>query len=1139
MMKFCFSCFLFFLFTLSGAQEPVLQAQYKIHKITVEDGLSHNRVNATVRDKEGFIWFATNEGLNRYDGYNFKVYEHKIGDSLSINHNIVRDVLCDSRGQLWVGSDSGLNLYNSNIDAFIDIKPHVDNQNLIWDIYEADNGIIWIGSSDGVWYIDPATNSLKRFNKIESLKGIEILKIIVDTKNRLWVCTGSTGVLMYDIKTEETVHYLHDENDINSISQNSVETVYEDSKGVMWFGTTDNGFFIFNEEEHNFTRYIVDKDIPTSGRVREIIEDPEGHLWLGTKAGLYLYKKGTSYGFYRYASEDNGYSELSQNSIYDIYIDNNDIMWIGTFVGGVNYIDLNQKKFTHYFAKENDNRFLNSSIVFSIFEDSKGNLWVGTEDGGANYLDRSKGTFTYFMHDPENDNTISSNNVKTFAEDNDGNIWIGTYQGSLDKYNPKTGKFVHYNHDPNDSTSICNNRVYILHVDSKGNLWVGTGKGLDLLKPNSNQFIHMLGEKYAYTYLPGEVIAVLEDANHTIWIGTLINGLLYYDADTKKFIHYKSNLIHKTVQSICEDFLGQMWVGGEQGVFCISREEGTIYNFTKEDGLPSNRVFRVINDTIGNIWISSTKGLCKFINGVYRPDSANFKIYTKEDGLQSTIFIPNSYTKSKSGELFFGGINGFNAFFPGQIKDNPYKPIIKITGLKIFNKEVGINQEVEGRIVLHKAINVTREIELTHKQKVFTIEFAALHFIEPGLNRYKYKLENFDKEWIETTADRRYATYTNLPGGEYTFKVIASNNDGLWNMDPVELKITIMPPFWKTWWFWIIVILQFIALVAVSFLMRIRNLNLQRRMLEQKVEERTKDLYETNLQLKEQTEILNNTNTQLEERQMQIEEQAEELEAQKNELEKNQGKILEQAAELEASNIHLKELNSTKDKFFSIIAHDLKNPFQSIIGFVGLLQLKYDVLSEEKKRKYVELTYSSTISLFQLLENLLTWSRTQLNTISFDRQLISMKNIIQDSFNLLSGNINKQLNFEVDCPDSLKVYADENMVKTILRNLITNAFKFTDNDGLITVKCENKDKFVEISVIDTGIGIKQEDIDKLFRIDESFSKPGIQGERGTGLGLLLCKEFVEKHGGKIWVESKPLKGAKFTFTIPNNKKTSV
>ncbi|MBN1186398.1 MAG: hypothetical protein JXB49_29250 [Bacteroidales bacterium] len=1118
------------------AQQASVQSQYKIHKITVEDGLSHNRVNSIIRDKDGFIWFATNEGLNRYDGYDFRIYNHTIGDTLTINHNIVRDILNDRRGRLWIASDSGLNRYLPQYDAFINIQT-VDKRpiGIVWDIMEDESGTIWIGTTDGIWYFDTLSDTPKRLDILTApLRNIGVLKIIEDSKNRIWLATTTNGLFLFKRNTNEVVNYMFDESDVHSISQNRVETIFEDKEGRIWIGTGDNGLNIYNENKNDFNRVIVDKDNPTSGRVRAIIEDSQGRLWLGTKSGLYLRKTGTDYEFYRYAYADQGYSELSQNSIYDIYIDNNDIMWIGTFLGGVNYIDLNEKRFIHYFAKDNDDRFLNSNIVFSIFEDSKKNLWIGTEDGGANYLNRQTGRFAYFMHDPDNSNTISSNNVKTFAEDRNGNIWIGTYQGSLDRYNPRTKQFTHFLHDPDDSASIINSRVYILKIDSKGDLWIGTGKGLDLLRLGSTHFFHFNDKNDTYGLPRDVILVVFEDKDSTMWIGTLVNGLFYYDIKQNKFIPYKENIIIKSVQSVCEDFLGHLWIGGDQGVFCINRETGKVFNYNREDGLLSDRVYRVINDTMGNIWISSTKGLTKFINGVYRPDSINFKNYTKEDGLQSSIFIPNSYIKSKSGELFFGGINGFNAFFPDQIKDNPFIPQVKITGLKIFNREVGVNQEIEGKVVLTKVINATDAIELSYRHRVFTIEFAALHFIQPNLNQYRYKLENFDKDWIDTDADRRFATYTNLPGGDYIFKVIASNNDGLWNEVPVELRIKILPPYWQTWWFRIVVALGVLAIFFTIFILRIRSLNRQKTLLEEKVEERTKDLYEANIQLKEQAEALNSTNTQLEERQMQVEEQAEELETQKNELERTQGKILEQAAELEVSNIHLRQLNSTKDKFFSIIAHDLKNPFQSIMGFVGLLKLKYDELAEEKKRKYIDLAYSSTMSIYQLLENLLTWSRSQLNTITFKRSQINLKEIIEDSMNFISQNIvGKEVEFKVNCQDSVIVFVDDNMIKTILRNLLSNAYKYTDSGGIISVTCLNKEGYVEISVADTGIGMSTDDVDMLFKIDVSFTKPGIQGEKGTGLGLMLCKEFVEKHGGKIWVESQPGKGSKFSFTIPN------
>jgi signal transduction histidine kinase len=468
--------------------------------------------------------------------------------------------------------------------------------------------------------------------------------------------------------------------------------------------------------------------------------------------------------------------------------------------------------------------------------------------------------------------------------------------------------------------------------------------------------------------------------------------------------------------------------------------------------------------------------------------------------------------------MYFGGLNGYNSFYPDDIQDNKFIPPVYITDLLIYFEQMQINEEGSP---LTKSITETDKIILTHKQSVITFRYTALNYLNSEKNQYAYQLEGFDKGW-NNVGTRREVTFTNLDPGSYVFRIKASNDDGIWNEEGKSIAITILPPWWKTLIFKIAALLLILTLLVGFYFYRVSQLNKQRIQLEKLIRERTSEIEEKNRILTKQAAELNETNSLLEERQQKIEEQTEELLAQKENLEE--------------ANAHLKELNSTKDKFFSIIAHDLKNPFNTILGFSELLNMKYDTLSEEKKLRYMEVIFSSSKNIYNLLENLLQWARTQTDKIAFEPIVFSLKQLVEQNINLLKENITtKKIKIEHKITDSCDVYADRNMINTVIRNLLTNAIKFTQSGGDIAINTLRKNSQIEISVQDSGIGMSAEETEKIFRVDANFSRSGTDGETGTGLGLILCKEFITKNGGKIWVESDPGKGSRFLFTLPAAK----
>ncbi|MBN1187569.1 MAG: GAF domain-containing protein [Bacteroidales bacterium] len=1311
--------FLFHVYAQVDYQE---RSKYHTNVLSTDDGLSHGKVNAICRDKDGFIWFGTNEGLNRYDGYNMKVYKNDPNDSMSLTNNFIRALLKDSNGDLWVGTYEGLCIYNYDLDNFTEIKFENDNnqREYVWKIIQDKEGIIWVATTEGLYYVDADHKVAKLFDKIPHLAERPIISAIyIDSLDNLLILSRTKGLYFYNLKTGSYFIRFADPKNPGSLTENFVESIFEVKKGLLWLGMNNSGINIFDYSDSSFTQILIDEGNPYALRVRSIVKDRQGRIWFGTRNGLYL-KENMDADFYQYAKIGEPVSFLTNNSIYEIFIDEYDIMWMGTYAGGVNYFDFNQKKFMLFTAKENDNRFLNDNIIYNITEDKNGNLWIGTERGGLNYYDYKTGRFTYFTHDPKNPNSIISDNIKAVLIDSIGNLWIGCYQGGLDYYNTKTKNFTHYTPTeiPNDDYAIQEDRVYSMMYDSDGNLWLGMGSGIDIIKRGSRQFTHLTVSRKNYEILEDNlVLCIFEDTNKEILIGTYRGFYKYNEKDTS-FTLYRENFKSEIINTIHEDKKGQLWIGGANGLFFLNRGRDTVIHYTEQEGLPINTIYRIIDDKEGNLWISTSSGLSKYIDGVNNPYIPNFRNYDAEDGLQGKLFINNFNTISPSGRIYLGGTQGFNSFYPEEIKDNPHKPRAVITNIKIFNKDVKVGEEIEGKVVLYKSITNTEKLNLSYKHRVFTLEFTSLHFAKPEKNQYKYMLDGFDQEWITTSSDQRYANYTNLHRGEYTFMVYASNNDGEWSDEPAMLQIKIIPPFYSTWLFRILGVVLVVLSAILYYRHRVNRYKKEQLVLEKKISERTKDLklanqileeqkitiakaYDNikllseigqkitsslnmnelnrmifehvgalmdvsifgvgiynkdnrsidfpqliengqnvsnfssflsdktsaaawcfinskpilcnnfmeeytsyiselnirttrnpesiiyiplifeenkigvltiqsyqrdaysqndfailktlalyiaialnnaniykqlenqNYQLENQTQILNETNTLLEERQQQIEEQAEELRAQKEELEHHQEKIIKQAKKLEEANNNLQELNSTKDKFFSIIAHDLKNPFQTILGFAELLEKKYNSLTEEKVLKYVQSINLSSKNVYRLLENLLDWARIQTGTIKFNRKAFNLSHMIDETVSLFKDVARtKNISLKLICDEEMKVFADYEMVMTVVRNLISNALKFTKAGGEVLIEVLLKGHLANISVKDNGVGISSDNLEKIFRIDASFSKPGTEGEAGTGLGLMLCKEFVEKNGGKIKVKSEIGKGSDFSFTIP-------
>jgi len=1059
-------------------------------RISLEQGLSESVVLSIVQDQKGFMWFATQDGLNRYDGYEFVVYRSDPADPDSLSDDFFQAIVEDPSGALWLGTNTGgLNRFDPHSGQFTHYRtdtanPQSISHNDVAAICLDGNGILWVGTNGGgLNRFDPQTQQFTRYQNDpanpHSLSQNAVAAIYEDRAGALWVGTLGGGLCRMDRETGEFVTYRNIPDDPASLSNDFVQAIYEDNSDALWVGTFAGGLNRLDRTTGQFAHLQNDPQQPHSlsdNNVQAIYEDRFGELWVGTSAGLNRLDRATGeFTHYRYSPTDA--DSLSNENVLSIRESREGVLWIGTTGGGVNKVDRTQEQFAHYRHDPDDPNSLSFDGLWGIYEDRDGILWLGTNGGGLNRFDRQTESFTSYQNQADDPGSLSNDAVYCAYQDRAGTLWVGTGAG-LDRFDPATQRFTRY------PTAIV---LWILE-DEQGTLWLATiGNGLGIFDRETEQFSFYANDPNDPRTISDNVIAqVYEDREHVLWIATFSGGLERFDRAAEGFTHYTHNpedaqsLSSNAVLAVYEDTRGALWVVTTGGLDRLDRQTGAFTHYRAKDGLPNEVVYGMLEDEQGFLWISTNGGLSRF-----DPEAGTFKNYTERDGLQSNEFNMSAYCKSRSGEMFFGGINGLNSFYPDALQDDTTAPPVVITNFELFNAPVPVG----GDSPLQAPIAETQAITLSYQDDFFSFEFAALHYAAPEQNQYAYMMEGLDKDW-NYVGNRRFAGYTSVPAGKYTFKVKAANSDGVWNEEGTSLRIAVVPPFWQTWWFRVLAIAALAGSALAVFALRVRSIEAQRRNLEIQVNERTRELRET-------------------------------------------------LVELERAKDAAEAASRAKSTFLANMSHEFRTPLNAILGFTQLLLR--DPRVEPGEREDLETIGRSGEHLLGLINDVLQLSkieagRTTLNPQSFDLQ--RMLAGLEDMFRLRAEQKGLALYFEVspDVPQFVRM--DEGKLRQVLMNLLGNAVKFTQQGGVSLrvqscplAEADTQKLQVHFGVEDTGPGIAPQEIALLFDPFVQTSS-GQQAQEGTGLGLAISQQFVRLMGGEIAVRSEVGQGSTFWFEVP-------
>jgi ligand-binding sensor domain-containing protein/signal transduction histidine kinase/DNA-binding response OmpR family regulator len=1017
------------------------RAQLSFTNLTVENGLSQNSVIAIAQDSTGLMWFGTRQGLNRYDGYRFKIYKTDQKKTPQIAGNEITSMVTDEQGLLWVGTTTGLSQYDGKTDEFKTVK-NISSSS-IEVIYQDKGKNLWIGTLNGLnLLVDRKENrfQLFKFSQKANDPVNSIYAIFQDKKGNVWVGTGNG---LFVLNRQKGNYQYKKINFPVSVPSNYITALNEDEEGRIWVGSA-NGLYLYNPITPQIKILQHDNRNPESlihNDIRELMSDGAGKLWIGTQDGLSVLDIKTGR-FSNYQHDPEIGNTISHNSIHSIFKDRNQNIWLGTYFGGVNLTYPVSTKFKVY----RNSKFVPSisgNVLSSILEDGKHNLWIGTEGGGLNYYNRANNSFKVYKTNSNDSSTISSNLIKIMVKEGpeSNRLIIGTHRGGLNIFDPSTGKFQRIKNVKDSTGAIGSAEILALQVDKLGTIWIGSLNGLSVLQKKNGVYPNQTTKSPLDRYLHKKnILKIFEDSRGDIWIATSA-GLYRYNPLNKRLTQFRKNESNKTqlqsdyINCVVENRNGDLLIGTYFGGLSIYNSKTNRFKTYREsDGLINNNVLGIVEDKSQNLWISTANGLSEL-----NPASGRFRSYTKSDGLAGNEFNARSYFIDAKGEIFLGGINGLTAFYPKDIELNKYHSPLVFTDLKLFNQTVEVNAEDN---LLSSSVSYTQKLVFHHDQNHFTIEFALLNFVKPDKNKYAYLLSGYDREWNYSSTPS--ATYTNIPAGKYKFLVKGINNDGIPGKTIAAAEIRIRPALWASWWAYTLYILLFSGILFL----------LVRYLFVKALLRRNEDVQQMKL------------------------------------------------------------------RFFTNVSHEIRTPLTLILGPLENL-LKSSKNLPEINQQVIPIKQNAD-RLMRLVTELMDFRKMETGNLKLHpakQDIVYFLQEIFQSFSQLAESRSITYNFNYTT-QPVEIWFDKIQMEKVFFNLLSNAFKFTKNEGTISILLREDSDEIHIEVRDNGIGIPENEKDKLFSEFFQVESPGIV-HIGSGIGLALSKSIVVAHGGELLMKSRP------------------
>jgi signal transduction histidine kinase/ligand-binding sensor domain-containing protein len=1140
-------------------------------RYSLEQGLSQSNPFCIIQDKRGFIWIGTQDGLNKFDGYNFTIYRPSSKNNLSDAHILALHE--DKQGILWIGTrNGGVVSFDYTTEKFSSYTHKQGTKSIcanhVRAVTEDANGILWFGTPDGISLFNRKTTEWTHIREFTDSEGKEkplnanIYALATDVNGMVWIGTDS-GVVNYNPKTQQS-RILKTQFDIADIRSLCVSRA---NPRLVWVGTNGGGLYSIEqriEKTENlrvtsFRQATNELKIFSHENILSIVEDNNGYVWLGTYGGGLRKFNPVTKTFTSYVQDEFRSTSLANNFIFSVFYDRSGILWIGTYGAGLNKYDPAESKFISYHRDPRLKNTLSYNYIYAIYEDSDGAVWVGTNGGALNKLvNRQTSEFTTYWLDKTQLTTSPRNNIRAILPDNEGMLWL-TSGDAIHKFNPKTGNSINYR--PKDAPAVLTTESafsFTLCRDSEGMLWAGTwGMGLYRFNPATGEYLaHYKHNAQDTSSLPSNgIYHVICDRKKRIWVATNGGGLCRFEPSSGKFISYQNILTAKNgissniIRSIYEDENGILWLGTAGGLNKFNPETLESTLFREQDGLPNNVVYGIVADKKGNLWCSTNKGIFRY-NPLAKKGEKAIQSYDVSDGLQSNEFNAGAYHSGKSGQIYFGGINGLSVCFPDSVRRNDYIPPVLITGFKTFNETF----ETE------RAISTLQELEIPEEKNVLTFEFTALNFTLPMKNVYAYKLENFDKNWIYC-GGRREATYTNLSGGTYIFRVKAANNDGVWNEDGAMIRVVILPPWWKRWWANIIWVTVVGVGVFATYKWRVRSIEERNKILKQTVDERTQEVQRQVTILNDLAQEIELANTELQDRNHQVESKNLQLAEMNGQLAKNnalldqtldelhtlnqdlESRIQARTAELrvakealEKSLVQEQEINSLRARLIASISHEFRTPITVIQSSCGILQRYIGKMNDEQRSKQFTHIEESSKRLVNILDSVIMMSTIEnrplrlmpADVVKRTEELVRDFNVMQaHEYAETKHTVTLQTEFETSV-----VNIDEESLRQILSHLISNAIKFSPPKSDVLVTFAQSDEKIRWTIQDHGMGIGDEDKPYIFDLFYRSEKNESSTIQGVGLGLSIVKKLVETLRGDIWFETEEGKGTTFFVELP-------